>query len=95
MQCGISQPRQRLETLSVALSRRYVQTSEAIWIAPTDAVRLDLHRGELVELQLGIREPGGSVGICSNAALPLPLAAHWCVEVLRELGQAYREGQYP
>lgn len=95
VQCGINPPRQRLETLSVALSRRYVQTSETIWIAPTDAVQLDLRRGELVELQLGIQEPGGSVGICSNAALPLPLAAHWCVEVLRELGQSYREGQYP
>lgn len=95
VQCGVAQPRQRLETLSVALSRRYVQTGEAIWIAPYDAVQLDLRRGELVELDLGIREPGGSVGICSNAALPLPLAAHWCVEVLRELGQDYRDGSYP
>ena len=95
VQCGIRQPRQRLETLSLALSRRYVQTSEALWIAPFDAVQLDLRRGELVELDLGSREPGGSVGICSNASLPLSLAGHWCVEVLRELGQAYREGEFP
>lgn len=95
VQCGIRQPRQRLETLSLALSRRYVQTSEAVWIAPFDAVQLDLRRGELVELDLGIREPGGSVGICSNASLPLSLAGHWCVEVLRELGQAYRDGAFP
>ncbi|MFZ3186448.1 MAG: pca operon transcription factor PcaQ [Pseudomonas sp.] len=95
VQCGIRQPRQRLETLSLALSRRYVQTSEALWIAPFDAVQLDLRRGELVELDLGSREPGGSVGICSNANLPLSLAGHWCVEVLRELGQAYREGEFP
>lgn len=95
VQCGISQSRQRLETLSVTLSRRYVLSSEAIWIAPLDAVRLDLASGELVEINLGQREPGGSVGISSNASLPLSLAAQWCVEVLREVGQAYREGFYP
>jgi LysR family pca operon transcriptional activator len=72
-----------------------VLSSEAIWIAPLDAVRLDLASGELFEINLGQREPGGSVGISSNASLPLSLAAQWCVEVLREVGQAYREGLYP
>lgn len=95
VQCGISQSRQRLETLSVALSRRYALSSDALWIAPLDAVRLDLANGELREIDLGQREPGGSVGISSNASLPLSLAAQWCVEVLREVGQAYREGRYP
>jgi LysR family pca operon transcriptional activator len=95
IQCGIAQPRQRLETLSITLSRRYVQSSDAVWIAPYDAVQLDLAKGDLAELQLGIKEPGGSVGICSNAAVPLSLAAHWCVDVLREVGQAYREGSFP
>lgn len=95
VQCGIGQSRQRLETLSVALSRRYVLSSDALWIAPLDAVRLDLANGELGEIDLGLREPGGSLGISSNASLPLSLAAQWCVEVLREVGQAYREGRYP
>lgn len=95
VQCGIAQPRQRLETLSLTLSRRYVQSSDAVWIAPLDAVQLDLAKGDLAELQLGIKEPGGSVGICSNAAVPLSLAAHWSVEVLREVGQAYRDGVFP
>ncbi len=89
VQCGVPQPRQRLETLSPALSRRYVQCSDAVWVAPLDAVRLDLQSGELAELSLGIREPGGSVGICSNAALPLSLAAQWCCETLRELASEY------
>lgn len=95
VQCGINQSRQRLETLSVTLSRRYALSSDAIWIAPLDAVRLDLANGELREIELGLREPGGSVGISSNASLPLSLAAQWCIEVLREVGQGYREGFYP
>ena len=95
VQCGLSPSRQRLETLSVALSRRYVLSSTALWLAPLDAVRLDLECSELREIDLGQREPGGSVGISSNASLPLSLAAQWAVEVLREVGQAYREGQYP
>lgn len=95
VQCGINPSRQRLETLSVALSRRYTLSSDALWIAPLDAVRLDLANGELREIDLGQHEPGGSVGISSNASLPLSLAAQWCVEVLREVGQAYREGRYP
>ncbi len=95
VQYGISPPRQRLETLSLTLSRRYVQCSDAIWIAPFDAVQQDLNSGELSELELGIREPGGSVGICSNPALPLSRAAQWCVDVLREVGDDYGKGAHP
>ncbi|MBT8768909.1 pca operon transcription factor PcaQ [Metapseudomonas boanensis] len=95
VQSGISPPRQRLETLSLTLSRRYVMSSDAVWIAPMDAVRLDLRSGELAELDLGLQEPGGSVGICSNASLPLSLAAQWCVEVLRDAAADYREGRLP
>ncbi|MGZ0705433.1 pca operon transcription factor PcaQ [Pseudomonas piscis] len=95
VQCGIAQSPQRLETLSLTLGRRYILSSDALWIAPLDAVRLDLASGELRELELGLREPGGSVGISSNASLPLPLAAQWAVQVLREVGSAYREGAYP
>ena len=38
MQLGIGAP-PRPETLSVALSRRYVLDSDAVWVAPLDAVR--------------------------------------------------------
>ncbi|WP_443192360.1 pca operon transcription factor PcaQ [Pseudomonas indica] len=95
VQCGVTPSRQRLETLSPALSRRYVQTSDALWVAPQDAVCLDVQRGELVELQLGVQEPGGSVGICRNGALGLSLAAEGFCGVLREVAQAYREGVFP
>ncbi|MDD0975609.1 pca operon transcription factor PcaQ [Pseudomonas fontis] len=91
VQCAIEPSPQRLETLSPALSRRYVQCSDAVWVAPRDAVRIDLERGELQELDLGVREPGGSVGICSNATIPLGLPAQWLCEVLREVAGEYRE----
>lgn len=87
VQAGIPQPRQRLETLSPVLSRRYVLCSDALWLAPLDAVRLDIQAGELIELELGIREPGGSIGFCFNSALPLPLAAHWFCEELRQVAR--------
>ncbi|HEY1027154.1 MAG TPA: pca operon transcription factor PcaQ [Pseudomonas sp.] len=95
VQCGVAPSRQRLETLSPALSRRYVLSSDALWVAPQDSVCLDVQRGELAELQLHVREPGGSVGICRNGALSLPLAAERFCDVLREVAQAYREGVFP
>ncbi|WP_434681247.1 pca operon transcription factor PcaQ [Pseudomonas sp. R1-18] len=94
VQYGIQPPRQRLETLSLTLSRRYVQCSDAIWIAPLDAVVLDMQAGALAELDMGIREPGGSVGICSNPAVPLSRAAEWCVDELQSVAADYREGRY-
>jgi len=92
VQLGLSLPKRRLETLSVALCRSYVLNSNAVWIAPRDAVRQDLLKGELAELDLGLKEPGGSVGICSNPAMPLSLAAQWCCEALREAAAPYRSG---
>jgi LysR family pca operon transcriptional activator len=91
VQCGIGLPSQRLETISVALSRRYVQSCDAVWVAPLDAVRQDLLRGELFELDIGLREPGGSVGICSNPSATLSLASQWCCEALREAAKDYRD----
>ncbi|GGM03444.1 pca operon transcription factor PcaQ [Pseudomonas asuensis] len=85
VQCGISLMPQRLETLSPALSRRYVLLSDAIWIAPLDAVETDIRAGVLAELSLGVQEPGGSIGLCRNNAVTLPLVAQWFCEILREV----------
>lgn len=93
VQCGIPPSAQRLETLSPTLSRRYVQGSDAIWVAPRDAVHVDIRQGELCELSLGVSEPGGSVGICGNAALPLSLPGQWLCDVVREVAARYRDGE--
>ncbi|MDR6680597.1 pca operon transcription factor PcaQ [Pseudomonas oryzihabitans] len=85
VQCGIPLSAQRLETLSPTLSRQYVRQSDALWIAPLDAVRRDLATGELVEVRLGVREAGGSVGICRNGSVPLSLATERFCVVLREV----------
>ena len=84
VQCGVTPSRQR-----------YVLCSDALWVAPQDSVCLDVQRGELAELHLNVREPGGSVGICRNGALSLPLAAERFCDVLREVAQSYREGDFP
>ncbi|WP_349616167.1 pca operon transcription factor PcaQ [Azotobacter salinestris] len=92
VQCGIPLPAQRLETLSPVLSRRYVLSSDGLWLAPLDAVRLDLQAGELVELALGVREAGGSIGFCWNSALALPLAAQWFCDELRQVAKELSGG---
>ncbi|MCC6075260.1 pca operon transcription factor PcaQ [Pseudomonas sp. GCM10022188] len=99
VQWGVPPAAQCLETLSIALGRRYVLDSEAIWVAPQDAVSHDLAEGLLKELALGIREPGGSIGICTSSARPLPAAAQWFCAALREVagerGAGTAEGQAP
>jgi len=92
VQCGIPLPAQRLETLSPVMSRRYAMSGDALWLAPLDAVRLDLQSGALVELALGVREAGGSIGFCWNSALPLPLAAQWFCDALREVAGELSRG---
>lgn len=74
-----------LETLSLTLSRRYVQRTDALWVAPLDAVRSDLAEGNLVRLPVDIEAHGGSVGLCINATRALSPAAERLIEQLRDL----------
>ncbi|GAB2785898.1 pca operon transcription factor PcaQ [Halomonas shantousis] len=74
-----------LETLSLTLSRRYVQRTDALWVAPLDAVHSDLAEGRLVRLPIDIEAHGGSVGLCINATRALSPAAERLIEQLRDL----------
>ena len=59
VQCGIQMPAQRLETLSLALSRRYLLGSDALWVAPRDAVLLDCAAASWPSLTLACANRAG------------------------------------
>ncbi|MDW5377627.1 pca operon transcription factor PcaQ [Halomonas sp. HP20-15] len=82
---GCPPPPIALETLSLGLSRRYVQRSEALWVAPLDAVRSELAEGSLVRLPVDIEAHGGSVGLCINATRALSPATERLIEQMRNL----------
>ena len=83
--CSLALPARRLETLSLPLSRGYTLGSEAIWVAPEEAVGDSLAAGELRELSLSLEQQGGSVGLCTNATLQPSLALEAFCERLREV----------
>ncbi|WP_106418639.1 LysR substrate-binding domain-containing protein [Salinicola tamaricis] len=74
-----------LETLSLSLSRRYVLATEAVWVAPLDAVREDLAAGVLVRLPVALEAHGGALGLCTNLSLPLSAGAEQLQACLREI----------
>ncbi|MBZ9540310.1 pca operon transcription factor PcaQ [Modicisalibacter tunisiensis] len=83
-------PGRVLETLSLAVSRRYVLDSDALWVAPREAVSEDVAAGRLAVLEVGLERQGGSVGLCINASLRPSLALEAFCEMLREVAAAYR-----
>ncbi|MGM0536825.1 MAG: pca operon transcription factor PcaQ [Pseudomonadota bacterium] len=84
----------QLETLSLPLSHRYTLESDAIWVAPEEAVREALDGRRLSELALPLEQQGGSVGLCTNASLEPSLALEGFCETLRQVAadRAVTEG---
>jgi LysR family transcriptional regulator, pca operon transcriptional activator len=78
-------PARLLETLSLPLSRGYALGSDAIWVAPEEAVGEDMAAGRLCELALPLEQQGGSVGLCTNSTLQPSLALEAFCETLREV----------
>ncbi|MGR4070154.1 pca operon transcription factor PcaQ [Billgrantia sp. C5P2] len=76
---------QRLETLSLPISRRYTLESDAIWVAPEEAIAEDVSVGRLCRLAIDLEAQGGSVGLCFNASMEASLAREAFCEVLREV----------
>lgn len=85
LQHGVRIPPTCVETLSTALARSYVQITDAVWVAPEDAILADLKNGELVALPLREAYRGGSVGVCRNPSVALSVAGEWCLELLRRM----------
>lgn len=76
-------PASQLETLSLPLSRHYVQGCDAVWVAPEEAACEAIDSGALAELALPLEERGGSVGLCTNTSLAPSLALETFCETLR------------
>ncbi|GAA5174901.1 MULTISPECIES: pca operon transcription factor PcaQ [Halomonadaceae] len=85
VQHGLRPPERRVETLSLAISRRYVLDGEALWIAPREAIDEDVAAGRLTLLDVGLERQGGSVGLCLNASMQPTLALEAFCEALREV----------
>lgn len=90
VQWGVELPQARVETLSTALSHSYVFGSDAIWIAPADAVGREVADGALAQLPLPVEEPGGSVGLCWNPEQAATASAEIFRELLREVAADLR-----
>ncbi len=86
-------PPARLETLSLPISRRYTLESDAIWVAPEEAVAEDRETGRLCRLALDMESRGGSVGLCTNASMQPSLALEAFCEILREVTALRPPGQ--
>lgn len=82
---AIALPTRLLETLSLPVSRGYVLGSDAIWIAPREAVSEDVKARRLAELSLPLEGQGSSVGMCTNASMQSSLALEAFCETLRTL----------
>jgi LysR family pca operon transcriptional activator len=82
---AITLPPRLLETLSLPVSYRYTLESDALWIAPREAVVEELDKGQLVEVALPFEAHGGSVGICTNASMETSLAREAFCEILRQV----------
>jgi LysR family transcriptional regulator, pca operon transcriptional activator len=82
---SLALPSRLLETLSLPLSRGYTLGSDAIWVAPEEAVCDDMAAGRLCELALPLEQQGGSVGLCTNTTLQPSLALEAFCETLREV----------
>lgn len=80
---GLELPARQLETLSLPLSRRYVQVSDAVWVAPEEAAREAVRLDRLSELALSLEQQGGSVGLCTNTSLAPSVALETFCETLR------------
>ena len=82
---ALTLPTRLLETLSLPVSRGYVLGSDAIWIAPREAIIDDMQAMRLAELSLPLEIQGSSVGMCSNASMQPSLALEAFCETLRKL----------
>lgn len=86
---GLSLPPSALQTLDVPVASALAAASDAIWITPLGAARIDLARGHLVRLRIdtpGTEEPVGLL-LRSDAEATAPRTA--LIGLLREAARSF------
>ena len=83
-------PPRVIETVSLAFSRTYIQTSDAIWAISEGVVLDDLTAGTLKRLAIGTQETRGPVGITLRAGIAPSPSAEVLLDELRAVAETIR-----
>ncbi len=87
---NLPRPARIVETVSLAFSRRYVRTSDAIWVISEGVVLEDLQSGEFARLAIDTGDTMGPVGVTLRAGVLLPATAEVLLKELREAAAEIR-----
>jgi LysR family pca operon transcriptional activator len=80
---GVPQPKNIVETLSIAFGRSYTRTSDTVWFIPRGVAEAELTSRTLVELPMAGMQ--GPVGITTKLASNLSAAGSTMIKVVREV----------
>lgn len=89
---NLPRPAQVIETVSLAFSRAYVLSTDAIWVISEGVVLEDLHGGVLARVPVGTAETRGPVGITLRADVAPSPPAEALIGELRAVAARIRSG---
>lgn len=87
---GLELPSHCTETMSVSIARQLVLQTDAVWFAPSGAVRDDLAAGALASLPVSTKGTEEPVGLLLRSDAALAPAAKDLLRVLREMAAERR-----
>ncbi|WP_199266481.1 pca operon transcription factor PcaQ [Antarcticirhabdus aurantiaca] len=87
---NLPRPARIVETVSLAFSRRYVRTSDAIWVISEGVVLEDLQSGEFARLAFDTDDTMGPVGVTLRAGISLSAPADVLLQELRAVAAEIR-----
>ena len=85
---GIGGVPDRIETVSMPFGRRYVRSSDAVWIISRGVVAEDIAEGVLAELDVDTAITNGPVGLTMRADQPAGVAVLMLMQTIREAAQS-------
>jgi LysR family pca operon transcriptional activator len=81
---GVGAIPDRIETVSMPFGRRYVRSSDAVWIISQGVVAEDIASGDLIELPVDTDITKGPVGLTTRADQPAGVALLMLMTAIRE-----------